>query len=139
MAVSTMNGNLEQGLVNAPKGAKVMVVDDSSVDRTNLEMILREAGYEVITVSSGAEAIALAGKEAPALIFLDILMQDMDGFKTCRTLNRDPATANIPVVMVSTKKNKADKIWAAEQGAVGYIVKPFGQDDIVSTAQQYLA
>jgi len=116
---------------------KVMVVDDSVVDRTNLINIIEETGHQVISASSGAEALQMARNEKPDLIFLDIMLGEMDGFKTCRTLHRDPQTAGIPVVMVSSKKNKSDMVWAAEQGARAYIVKPYTAEDIITALEQF--
>jgi twitching motility two-component system response regulator PilH len=126
------------GAVKAGSGVRrVMVVDDSIVDRTNLITIIEQIGHQVIAASSGAEAVQLAQSEAPDLIFLDIMLGEMDGFKTCRTLHRDPQTANIPVVMVSSKKNKSDMVWAAEQGARAYIVKPYTAQDIITALEQF--
>jgi len=108
----------------------VLVVDDSMIERTNLSQILSSAGMRVLTAASGVEALEIAGKEHPDLIFLDIMMDEMDGFQTCRKLSKGASTKDIPVVMVSSKTNKADKVWATEQGARGYITKPYTSDDI---------
>ncbi len=117
---------------------KVMIVDDSEVERTNLTAIVERAGHKVITANSGMEALDLAKQEKPRVIFLDIMMSGgMDGFKTCRTLRGDAATQDIPVIMVSSKKNKADKVWAAEQGAVGYIIKPYTEEEILETLGKF--
>jgi twitching motility two-component system response regulator PilH len=114
--------------------SKVMIVDDSEVERTNLSAIVERAGHKVLTANTGQEAVDLAKSEKPKVIFLDIMMSGgMDGFKTCRTLRGDDETKGIPVVMVSSKKNKADKVWAAEQGAVGYIIKPYTEEEIIET------
>ncbi len=115
----------------------VLVVDDSLADRTTLSKIVEGAGYRVVTAASGVEALEKAQSDQPNLIFLDIMMDDMDGYQACRTLHRTPATSQIPVVMVSAKKNRADKVWAAEQGAADYIVKPYEPNDILSVLQRY--
>ncbi len=117
---------------------KVMIVDDSELERTNLTQIIEHAGHKVITANTGQDAVNLAKSEKPKVIFLDIMMSGgMDGFKTCRTLHADAATSGIPVIMVSSKKNKADKVWAAEQGAVGYIVKPYSEQEILETISRF--
>jgi twitching motility two-component system response regulator PilH len=115
----------------------VLIADDSAVERANLSAIVEGAGYQVIVVSSGDEAIAQAAGKLPKLIFLDIMMGDTDGFKTCRSIHRNPATKEIPIIMVSSKNNKADKVWAAEQGAVSYIVKPYTPDQILEALRQF--
>jgi twitching motility two-component system response regulator PilH len=117
---------------------KVMVVDDAEIDRKNLSAIIEKAGHSVVTATTGKEAIEVAKAELPKLVFLDIIMGGgMDGFKTCRTLHTMPETKEIPVIMVSAKKNKADKVWAAEQGAVGYIVKPYTEQEILDTLSKF--
>ncbi len=139
-AGDTARSGLRGGLggLSAESSARtVMVVDDSAVDRTNLISILEREGLKVIAASSGAEALELAKRAQPNIIFLDIMLGEMDGFKTCRSLHRDPDTAAIPVVMVSSKKNKSDMVWAAEQGARGYIVKPYSAEDILSAIEQF--
>jgi twitching motility two-component system response regulator PilH len=123
---------------NDGKTPVILVVDDSLADRTTLSQIVEGAGYRVITAASGSEALEKARSDHPGLIFLDIMMDDMDGYQACRTLHRGPDTSRIPVVMVSAKKNRADKVWAAEQGAADYIVKPFAPEQILSVLQRYL-
>jgi twitching motility two-component system response regulator PilH len=103
---------------------KVLVVDDSPVDITNLKTILADLGCSVITASNGVEAVAKAKAEKPAVVFLDIVMPDMDGYEACRRLTAEPETRNIPVVFVTSKGQKADQVWGQLQGCKGYIVKP---------------
>jgi len=110
--------------------SKILVVDDTNTDRLNLQNILQEAGYSVVTATSGREALEKAASERPDLIFLDIIMDDMDGFQTCRKLSADAASKHIPVVMVSSKDQKVDMMWARRQGARAYIVKPYTPNQI---------
>jgi twitching motility two-component system response regulator PilH len=110
---------------------KVLVVDDSPVDQANIKNALSDAGCIVITASNGTEAIAKAKAEKPAIIFLDIIMPEMDGFETCRTLSQDPLTKDIPIVFVSSKDQKADRVWGQLQGAKGHLAKPFTSDQLI--------
>jgi twitching motility two-component system response regulator PilH len=110
---------------------KVLVVDDSTVDLNNLKTILADIGCHVLTASGGVEAVAKAKAEKPAIVFLDIVMPDMDGYEACRQLAADPATKHIPVVFVTSKGQKADQVWGQLQGARGYIVKPARPDQVV--------
>ena len=110
---------------------KVLVVDDSPTDLTNIKNIISDAGYIVFTASNGQEAVHKAKVEKPDLIFLDIVMPDHDGFSTCRELNQDRDTKDIPVVFVTSKNQKADRVWAQMQGAKGYITKPYTANEIV--------
>jgi len=111
---------------------KVLVVDDTATDLKNLEKIIAEAGYTVITASSGKDAIEKTKSMHPDAVFLDVIMPDMNGFQVCRAIKTDSATKNIPVVIVSSKGEKTDKVWGEEQGATGYITKPYTSEQIVS-------
>lgn len=110
---------------------KILVVDDSRAETANMRSILTDAGCMVITASNGVEAVAKAKAEKPAVIFLDIVMPDMDGYEACRLLQEDPATKSIPVVFVTSKGRKVDKVWGQMQGAKGHIVKPYQPDHII--------
>src|SRR5690349_13231820 len=104
---------------------KALVVDDSIADIANIKSILTDAGCLVVTAACGKEAIEKAKAEKPAVIFLDIVMPDMDGYEACRVLAADPLTKGIPVVFVTSKRQQADKVWGQMQGAKGHVVKPF--------------
>ena len=112
--------------------SKVLVCDDSATDLTNIKNIVEGAGCLTVTASGGAEALVKARSEKPQMIFLDIIMPEMDGFETCRNLRDDPLTKDIPVIFVTSKHQKADRIWAQMQGAVDFISKPYTEDQIVS-------
>ena len=110
---------------------KALVVDDSSAELANIKAILADAGYLVVTASSGKESLEKAKAEKPSIIFLDIVMPEMDGYEACRSLTQDPATKGIPIVFVSSKAQKADRIWGQLQGAKGYVAKPYTADQII--------
>lgn len=110
---------------------KVLVVDDSPSDLANIKGIVTDAGCTVYTASSGLEAIEKAKAEKPDVIFLDILMPDMDGFEACRQLCADGDTKNIPIVFVTSKSQKADRMWAQMQGGKALVAKPFSADEII--------
>lgn len=110
---------------------KALVVDDSSTELANIKAILSSAGYLVVTASSGKESLEKARSEQPSIIFLDIVMPEMDGYEACRSLVQDPATKNIPIVFVSSKSQKVDKVWGQLQGAKGYVSKPYTADQII--------
>lgn len=110
---------------------KVLVVDDSPADLANLKSILMDAGCIVATASNGKDAVNIAKQEKPAAVFLDIVMPDMSGFEVCKALADDPATKAIPVVFVSSKGEKADKVWGQMQGGRGHIAKPFTPEQII--------
>jgi len=110
---------------------KVLCVDDSHTDLVNIQKIVMGTGRFVVTATNGKDAIEMTKSEKPDLIFMDVNMPDMDGFATTRALKKNPMTKNIPVVFVTSKDQKADKVWGLMQGGSGYVVKPYTSDDIV--------
>ncbi len=110
---------------------KVLVVDDSAAELANMKTILGDAGCHVVTAANGKEGVAKAKVEKPNVIFLDVVMPEMDGYETCRQLNEDPATKGIPVIFVTSKGQKADQVWAQMQGGKGYVVKPYKPEQII--------
>ncbi|KOR28809.1 chemotaxis protein CheY [Achromatium sp. WMS3] len=116
--------------------SKVLVCDDSNTDLTNLKTIVEGAGYTVITASSGVEALSCAKAEQPDVILLDIIMPEMDGFEACRKLTNDPETKHIPIVFVTSKSQKADRVWGQMQGAKDLISKPCAEDQVLAKLKE---
>jgi len=102
----------------------VMVVDDSPTEVHLLREMLTKNGFTVSVVSSGEEAITRAAAEKPDLILMDVVMPGMSGFEATRAITKSPASANIPVIICTTKGQETDKAWGLRQGAKDYIVKP---------------
>ena len=117
---------------------KVLVVDDTAAHLQHLADIVSGAGYQVVTATSGKEAVEKSKSEQPNMIFLDIVMDDLDGYGACREITRDSDTKDIPVVFVSTKSQRADRLWAEKQGAKGLIGKPAESADIVDALETYI-
>ena len=115
---------------------KVLIVDDAATDRSNLQNIVTAAGYVASTAASGREGMERALQDKPDLIFLDIMMQDMDGFQLCRGLRANESTRTTPIVIVSSKNQKADRVWALEQGASAYVAKPYKAEDIIDSIRR---
>ena len=116
---------------------KILVVDDSPTDLANLRNIVTDAGFTAITASNGREAVEKAKLEHPDLIFMDIIMPDMDGYAACRTLNHESETRHIPVVFVTSKNQKADRLWAQMQGGKAYVTKPCDADAIIDQLKAF--
>ena len=117
--------------------AKVLCVDDAAADLTMIQKIVSSANVNVISATGGLEAITRARAEKPDLIFLDIVMPDMDGFAVMRELQKDPATKDIPVVFVSSKSQKADQLWAKMQGAKGFVPKPISEAAVLTEVNKF--
>lgn len=116
---------------------KILIVDDSPAEIAQLRTLLHDAGYDTVTASNGREAVSKAGSEQPSMILMDVVMPDMDGYEACRQLRSNPATKLIPVVIVSSKNQKADQLWASMQGAKALIGKPPRSEDILAAVQAY--
>lgn len=116
---------------------KVLVVDDVPADLESLRTIVSSAGYHVITADSGRLAVDKAIIEAPDMIFMDIVMDDLDGYGACREILENTSTADTPIFFVSTKNNRVDHIWSERQGAKGLIAKPFDASQILDEIKKY--
>ena len=111
----------------------VLIADDSNTQLAHLKTILETAGYNTVTASSGNKAIELSETVKPDVIMLDIVMEDGDGYKACRTIKKNPELSDTPIIMVSSKSNPVDKQWAKKLGATNYIVKPYQETEILET------
>ncbi|MDH5353388.1 MAG: response regulator [Gammaproteobacteria bacterium] len=111
--------------------SKILVVDDSPADLINLREAVAGLGAHIVTATNGQEAVDKAKSEMPDVILMDIVMDGLDGYGACRQITRDPATSNIPVIFVSSKNQRADKMWAEKQGSKGMITKPYQKEDVL--------
>lgn len=111
---------------------KVLIVDDARPDLMNLEKIVSGAGYVTLTAINGQQAVELSKSQMPDVILMDVNMDTMDGFAATRAIGGDAATKTIPVVLVTSKSQKADRVWAQMLGVKGYVTKPYTPDQILS-------
>ena len=111
---------------------KILVVDDSPTERHVLVELLTKNGYQVITAESGEEGVETAKKELPDLVLMDVVMPGLNGYQATRTLTRDEATKNIPIIVCTSKGQETDKIWGLRQGAQDYLVKPINSEELLS-------
>ena len=109
----------------------VLVVDDERDLRTLLEFNLRQAGYQVVQASTGAEALARARSLRPQVIVLDLNLPDVSGMDVCRLLKGDEATRGIPILMLTARGSESERIAGLELGADDYVAKPFSVREVV--------
>lgn len=114
---------------------KVLVVDDAELDRTTMVRILEKNGYTVLAASDATEGIALAKREQPDLIMMDVVMPTLSGFEATRMLHEAAETKHIPVIICSTKGLTTDQMWGKRQGASEYIVKPIKEAEVLAKIQ----
>lgn len=118
--------------------ARVMVVDDSPTDKEFLKQILTLAGHQVMEAGNAQDAIEMMRQQKPDCVVMDVVMPGMNGFQATRILSKDPATASIPVIVVSSKNQETDRLWAMRQGAREYVVKPVKGAELVEKVQSVL-
>ena len=119
--------------------AKVLIVDDSPTEVHVLQIMLTKNGHEVVVATSGEDGVEMAKKENPDLILMDVVMPGMNGFQATRQISKDERTASIPVIMVTTKDQETDKVWAMRQGAKDYIVKPVQEKALIEHVNMVLS
>ena len=112
---------------------RILIVDDVATNRIVLKVKLTSAYYEVLQASNGAEAFERATVDKPDLILLDQMMPGIDGVSICEQLKKHPATANIPVIMITAEDDSTAKINALRAGAEEFMAKPL--DDLILLAR----
>jgi diguanylate cyclase (GGDEF)-like protein len=114
--------------VSAPR---ILTVEDDEHLRKILRMQLENAGFTVIEASDGAQGLAIATREIPDLILLDVMMPNMDGYEVCRRLRSSFSTRQIPVIFLTAKTEEGDRLVGLEGGANDYITKPWNGRELM--------
>jgi two-component system alkaline phosphatase synthesis response regulator PhoP len=112
-------------------GDTILVVDDSEDIALISARMLTQRGFAVITTCDGQEALAIIARQRPSCLLLDVMMPRMSGLEVLQALKADPATASIPVIMVTAKTSDDDVLHGYQQGADYYITKPFTADQLL--------
>lgn len=119
--------------------ARILVAEDDRFLRKAAETTLRRSGFTVLTAQDGEEALATTRRDKPDLVLLDLIMPRLQGFEVLRALKRDPATASIPVVIMSNLGQADDVAQTMAEGAVAYLVKSnLSLDDLVREVRRAL-
>jgi CheY-like chemotaxis protein len=117
---------------------KILLVDDSSTILMMERMILMNGPFDLVIANDGAEALEKARSEKPDLILLDRVMPRMDGITACKNLRSDPATQEIPIIMVTTKGEDHDVAAGIEAGCAAYVTKPIDAKDLLAKVNTLL-
>lgn len=117
----------------------ILVVDDEPEAVELVEFNLRQAGFTVATASDGVGALKKTRALLPSLVVLDLMLPEMDGLEVCKMLRRDPATAEIPIIMLTAKAAEIDRVLGLELGADDYLTKPFSPRELVLRIRKLLA
>jgi twitching motility two-component system response regulator PilH len=117
----------------------VLIIDDSPTELHLFQNMLEKAGFETLVADSGEEGVRQARLAHPDCILMDVVMPGLNGFQATRQLTKDPATASIPVIMITSKDQETDKIWGMRQGAAEYLVKPVADEELVAKIHSVVA
>ena len=116
----------------------VLVVDDEEETQKLIRVMLESHGFEISTAMRGKEAIEKIKQKQPDVVLLDLMMPDMDGIDVCIQLRNDPATADLPIIMLTVLGTMRD-VWEGMQaGATKYITKPMSRDTLVAALNEVL-
>ncbi|WP_369959339.1 EAL domain-containing protein [Pseudomonas benzenivorans] len=118
--------------------AKILIVEDSPTQATELQFLLESAGCQVRVARNGVEALAFIAEQLPTIIISDIVMPQMDGYELCRQLKGDPHTASIPVILVTSLADARDVVHGLASGADNFIVKPYDEKYLMSRIRYFL-
>ena len=116
----------------------ILAVDDISVNLTLLRSQLRFSDYDIITASSGQEALDLIQSARPDAVLLDIMMPDMDGFEVLEAIRNNPATEELPVIMLTSLSEFEHHAHATMKGANGYLTKPLVTNQLIAALDAIL-
>lgn len=115
---------------------KILIVDDSPAEVRLMQSLLDRAGYSSVAIHDPMRLEQMIDVERPNLILLDVVMPQRNGFQVCRDLKGNADYARIPVVLVTSKGTESDKFWGKQQGADGYVIKPFTGEDLLGAVRK---
>jgi len=116
-------------------GTMILIVDDEQSIREIVSVYLERAGYEVVTAPDGVEALRILDEQSPALVVLDLMLPEVDGYEITRHLR---AHGDVPIIMLTARGQETDRILGLEMGADDYVVKPFSPRELVSRVKAVL-
>lgn len=117
---------------------RILVVDDSPTEQNVIRQPLEANGFHVVIASNGDEGINRMENEPFDVLVLDVVMPGKNGFQICRHIRRDGRWNDLPILMVTSKDQEADRFWGMKQGATEYITKPFDSNELVSAVQRHI-
>lgn len=117
---------------------KVLIVDDSPAQVKLIHGLLEREGYSPIDLSDPRRVEETIAMERPTLILLDVVMPERNGFQVCRELKNNAEFNTIPVILVTSKDTASDRYWGQQQGADGYVTKPFTREELLSAVKRFV-
>ncbi len=132
------NAPIESIEINAPSDIRVLVVDDSLPIRTQLKLALSDITKNVDFAEDGEQAMALLDENQYNIVFLDVVLPDVDGYKICKSVKRDPAKRKTPVVMLTSNSSPADRVKGKAAGCDTYIIKPVRREVFEEVVREFI-
>ena len=117
---------------------KILVVDDEPEAVELLQFNLEQNGFKVLTAADGVEALQKVRTLMPNLVVLDVMLPEIDGIEVCKMIRRDPATAAIPIIMLTARAAEIDRVLGLELGADDYMTKPFSPRELILRIRKLL-
>ena len=131
--------NVDQpGMAETPEGARVLIVEDEPHIRDLVALHLRLEGLAIVAVGDGNEALRHARSEPFDVIVLDLMLPGLDGVTVCRAIRREPLNSDVPILMLTARREESDKVLGLESGADDYLTKPFGVRELVARVRALL-
>ena len=117
----------------------VLIVDDSPTELHVMTEMLSRHGFETLTAEDGDAARVQAELHSPDVILMDVVMPGTNGFQATREISRNPQTAEIPIIIISSKDQETDRIWGMRQGATEYMIKPVNEKELIDKIRSVVA
>jgi len=115
----------------------ILIVDDSPSQVRLIQGLLETEGYSPVGLSDPKRVEEAIAHERPSVILLDVVMPERNGFQVCRELKGHAEFSSIPVILVTSKDTASDRYWGEQQGADGYVTKPFTRDELIRAVRRF--
>lgn len=128
---------VEESVELASVDKKILIVDDSPSQVRLMQDLLAPEGYRPVGLNDPRRVEETITSERPCIILLDVVMPERNGFQLCRELKGNSEFKAIPVILVTSKNTESDKFWGQQQGADGYITKPFTREELLRAVRRF--
>lgn len=116
---------------------KVLIVDDSVAEVHLMQSMLQRGGFHSVGISDPTRIEDAIEEERPNVILLDVVMPQRNGFQVCRDLKSQELYSKIPIILVTSRTSPSDRYWGEQQGANGYVAKPFTPDELINAVKRF--